>query len=97
MGTHPCVYILASKRTGTLYTGVTGNLCHRGWQHKTGTIPGFTKKYGVDMLVCAEPHETMNSAITREKKIKEWKRKWKIELITGTNPDWRDLYDELSG
>ena len=91
----PCVYILASKRNGTLYTGVTSDLVQRVWQHKNGVVEGFTKRYGVHLLVWFEIHETMASAITREKAIKEWKRAWKLELIEKENPDWRDLYEDL--
>ena len=95
MQLHPCVYILASKRNGTLYIGVTGSLAQRIWQHRHGEVPGFTKKYGVYRLVYAEPHDTMEAAITREKQIKEWKRAWKLRLIESANPEWRDLYDEI--
>ena len=83
----PCVYILASKRNGTLYTGVTSDLVQRVWQHKNGVVEGFTKRYGVHLLVWFEIHETMASAIAREKAIKEWKRAWKIELILETTSD----------
>ena len=93
----PAVYILASNRNGTLYTGVTSNLIQRIWQHKQKQIKGFAQKYDVEMLVWFEIHETMETAITREKQIKEWQRKWKLELIEKTNPDWRDLYDEIVG
>ncbi len=91
----PCVYILASKRNGTLYIGVTSNLPQRVWQHKNDLVEGFTKRYGVHMLVWLEAHETMESASTREKNLKRWKRDWKIELIEKDNPSWRDLYCEL--
>ncbi|HAF95237.1 MAG: hypothetical protein A2021_06380 [Elusimicrobia bacterium GWF2_52_66] len=91
----PCVYILASRRNGTLYTGVTSSLIKRVWEHKNDLVEGFTKRYGVHILVWYELHSNMESAITREKAIKEWKRRWKLELIEGMNPDWRDLYDEL--
>ena len=91
----PCVYILASKRNGTLYTGVTSDLVQRVWQHKNGVVEGFTKRYGVDLLVWFELHETMASAIAREKAIKEWQRAWEIELIEKSNPTWRDLYGEI--
>ncbi|HXK53600.1 MAG TPA: GIY-YIG nuclease family protein [Hyphomicrobiales bacterium] len=97
MERQPVVYILASKRNGTLYIGVTGNLTQRLWQHRNGEVPGFTKKYGVHLLVYAEPHETMEAAITREKQIKDWKRAWKLRLIESANPQWRDLADELLG
>lgn len=90
----PCVYILASKRNGTLYVGVTSNLAQRIWQHKNDQAEGFTKKYKVHTLVWYEAHETMESAIAREKSLKEWQRIWKLELIEADNPGWRDLYAE---
>jgi len=92
---HPCVYLLASRRNGTLYVGVTSNLVKRVWEHKEDLAEGFTKRYGVHTLVWYEPHESMEAAIRREKAIKEWKRRWKLELIEKTNPQWRDLYGEL--
>jgi len=95
MNKEPCVYILASRRNGTLYTGVTSSLIKRVWEHKSDLVEGFTKRYGVHILVWYELHSSMESAITREKAIKEWKRRWKLELIEGINPGWRDLYDEL--
>ena len=91
----PCVYILASRRNGTLYSGVTSNLAKRVWQHKSDVADGFTKRYQVNMLVWYELHPTMQSAIAREKAIKEWKRTWKLELIEKTNPDWSDLSKDL--
>jgi len=91
----PCVYILASKRNGTLYTGVTSDLIKRVWEHKTDTAPGFTKRYGVHVLVYFEPHVTMDSAIVREKQIKKWNRSWKVELIEQRNPEWKDLWHDL--
>ena len=91
----PCVYILASRRNGTLYTGVTSDLIQRVWEHKNDVVPGFTKEYGVHMLVWYEMHEDMLEAIAREKAIKEWKRQWKLRVIEELNPDWRDLYEEL--
>ena len=91
----PCVYMLASRRNGTLYTGVTSDLIKRVWEHKNDFIEGFTKRYGVHMLVWYEAHETMLSAIAREKAIKEWKRRWKLELIESSNSGWRDLYPDL--
>lgn len=93
----PCVYILASKRLGTLYIGVTSNLCSRISQHKLGLVPGFTKRYGVRHLVWFEQHGTMEDAILREKQLKNWQRGWKIELIEKSNPVWRDLFDETCG
>ena len=91
----PCLYILASRRNGTLYTGVTSDLVQRIWQHKNDLVKGFTQKYRVHTLVWYETHATMESAIGREKVIKEWKRVWKIELIETHNPEWRDLYEEI--
>jgi putative endonuclease len=87
----PCVYILASRRHGTLYTGVTSNLFQRLWQHRSGITKGFAGRYGVWLLVWFEMHGDMESAITREKRIKEWRRAWKVRLIEGENPEWRDL------
>jgi putative endonuclease len=78
-----------------MYTGVTRNPIQRIWQHKQGRVRGFTKKYGVHLLVYMELHETMLGAIMREKQIKEWKRVWKIELIESMNPEWRDPYDDI--
>ena len=92
----PCVYILASKTNGTLYTGVTSNLLKRIWQHKNNLVKGFTSKYNVHTLVWYEVHETMESAIQREKAIKNWKRSWKIKVIEDINPGWSDLYDGLT-
>ena len=96
MEKQPCVYILASRRNGTLYIGVTSDLVKRAWEHKNDVVEGFTKKYGVHKLVWFELHETMESAIHGEKKLKEWKRTWKLKLIEGSNPDWRDLYDDIA-
>ena len=92
----PCVYILASRRNGTLYIGVTSNLLQRVWQHKNDFVDGFTKRYGVHTLVWYKSHETMGSAIMREKAIKEWNRAWKLKEIEKANPRWRDLYDDLA-
>jgi putative endonuclease len=92
---NPCVYILANKRNGTLYTGVTSNLVQRVWQHKEGQAEGFTKKYGVKLLVWYEVHETMESAIAREKQIKAGNRQKKLLLIETKNPQWLDLYAEI--
>ncbi len=83
---------MASKRNGTLYTGVTSNLVQRVWQHKNNLVEGFTKHYGIHTLVWYEVHETMESAIIREKSVKKWKRVWKLALIEKNNPEWRDLY-----
>jgi putative endonuclease len=88
----PAVYILASKRNGTLYIGVTSDLVKRIWEHRNDMVEGFTKRYNVHQLVWYELHENMESAIEREKRLKEWKRKWKLELIESTNPNWQDLY-----
>lgn len=93
----PAVYILASERNGTLYIGVTSDLIKRVWQHKESLADGFTKKYGVKMLVWYEQHETMESAIAKEKAMKKWLRKWKLKTIEQTNPDWHDLWPEITG
>ena len=90
------VYILASKRNGTLYTGMTSNLHKRIWQHKNKFIPGFTEKYKVTNLVYYEIHEDPVGAITREKQIKKWNRAWKIKLIETENPEWCDLFESLN-
>jgi putative endonuclease len=91
----PAVYILASKRNGTLYIGVTSNLIKRIWEHKNNLVQGFTKQYNVHDLVWYEMHENMESVIAREKTLKEWKRIWKLELIESSNPDWSDLYNTI--
>jgi putative endonuclease len=91
----PCVYILASRRDGTLYTGVTSGLPVRVYQHRVGAVPGLTREYGVKLLVWFEQHATMESAILRERRIKKWNRAWKLELIEASNPDWRDLAEDL--
>ena len=91
----PAVYIVASKRNGTLYVGVTSNLIKRIYEHKEGVIEGFTKKYGCKLLVFYESHETMLSAISREKLIKGGSRKKKLILIEQINPDWKDLYEDI--
>jgi putative endonuclease len=88
----PAVYILASKRNGTLYIGVTSHLVKRIWEHKNNMVEGFTKRYNVHRLVWFELHESMESAIIREERLKNWKRKWKLELIERRNPEWLDLY-----
>ena len=95
MEKQPCVYLLTNKRNGTLYVGVTSNLPKRVWEHKTKVVKGFTEKYSVDKLVWYERHETMESAIQREKFMKFWKRHWKLKTIEEMNPDWRDLSEEL--
>jgi putative endonuclease len=92
----PCVYILASRRNGTLYVGVTSDLAHRVSEHRSNVVDGFTQDYGVQRLVFVEFHETMEGAIVREKRLKKWRRAWKLELIEQHNPQWCDLYDELA-
>ena len=92
----PCVYMMASSRNGTLYIGVTSDLLSRVWQHKNNTVAGFTKKYEAHQLVWYEPHERMDSAISREKALKKWNRIWKLRLIEQFNPDWQDLYEQLT-
>lgn len=89
------VYILASKRNGTLYIGVTSDLKGRVWEHKNDLVEGFTKRYGVHMLVYYEVADDIRGAIVREKQLKKWNREWKLRLIEDFNPTWRDLYDEL--
>ncbi|MBI2869633.1 MAG: GIY-YIG nuclease family protein [Chloroflexi bacterium] len=89
------VYILASKRNGTLYVGVTNDLLRRVFEHKNDFVRGFTGKYRVHDLVYFELHESLESAITREKQIKKWRREWKVELIEKQNPSWNDLYNGL--
>jgi putative endonuclease len=89
------VYIMASKRNGTLYVGYTNDLARRVYEHKNNLVKGFTNKYTVHMLVYYELCESFDSAVQREKQIKEWKRSWKLELIEKVNPLWKDLYDEL--
>ena len=89
------VYIMASKKYGTLYTGVTSGLVKRVYGHKHDLADGFTKKYQIHNLVYFEPHDDILSAIQREKQIKKWNRLWRINLVEKKNPDWRDLYDEI--
>ena len=91
------VYMLASKRNGTLYIGLTNNLLRRVYEHKSDLIEGFTKKYGIHMLVYYEVYGNIHDAIAREKRIKKWNRQWKINLIEKSNPDWKDLYCNLMG
>jgi putative endonuclease len=88
--------MLASNRNGTLYVGVTSDLLSRIWQHKNDQVEGFTKRYGIHNLVWYEPHPTMESAISREKNIKKWNREWKLALIERMNPQWQDLFEELT-
>jgi putative endonuclease len=89
------VYMLASSKRGMLYTGFTSNLIKRVYEHKKGDIPGYTKRYKIDKLVYFEETSDVISAITREKRIKKWRRIWKIELIEKVNPEWRDLYYDI--
>jgi predicted GIY-YIG superfamily endonuclease len=93
----PAVYIVASKRNGTLYTGVTSNLVRRVWQHRNGVADGFTKRYGCKLLVWYQLADTMEAAILREKQIKAGSRADKLALIEGMNPAWRDLFDDIAG
>jgi putative endonuclease len=95
MTKHPCAYILASKRNGTLYTGVTSDLIKRVWEHKQEVVKGFTSKHHIHMLVWYELHESMISAIEREKSIKNWTRQDKLKLIESTNSEWVDLYSNI--
>jgi len=90
------VYILASKRDGTLYVGVTSDLAGHIWGHKNDVLPGFTRRYGIKMLVWYASFDGISHAIDEEKRIKRWRRAWKIQLIKKDNPDWRDLYEDLS-
>jgi putative endonuclease len=92
---NPFTYIVASQRNGTIYTGVTSDLERRIWQHREGILPGFTQRNGVKILVWFEQHGTIESAITREKQIKAWKRDWKLALFEESNPEWRDLAEDL--
>ena len=91
----PAIYIMASRRNGTLYAGVTSDLVQRVWQHRESVIPGFTARYDCKMLVWYELNDDMTAAITREKQIKGGSRKKKLALIEAMNPSWRDLYDDL--
>ena len=93
----PCVYLLASSRNGVLYIGVTSDLTHRMAEHSQGLIPGFTRRYGVKHLVYCEMHATMDEAIAHEKRLKEWRRAWKVRLIESMNPDWRNLFNPATG
>ena len=91
----PCVYILASRKNGTFYVGVTSDLVKRCWEHKENLVDGFTKRYKIHYLVYFELHETMTDAIQREKQIKKWRRAWKLSLIDEHNHDWHDLSSEI--
>jgi putative endonuclease len=91
------VYLMASGRNGTLYCGVTADLSRRVYEHREGLVPGFTDRYGVKLLVWYEGHDEIADAIAREKRIKEWRRAWKLRLIEAVNPGWEDLYLTLGG
>jgi len=91
----PTVYIMASEKRGTLYVGVTSNVIQRAWQYRQGITEGFSHRYGTKNLVYFEQHETMESAILREKQIKKWRRQWKLDLIFKDNPDWQDLWESI--
>ena len=90
------VYIMTNRRNGTLYVGVTNDICRRAWEHREGLQPGFTKRYGLKRLVYVEPHDGIAAAIQREKAIKTWPRAWKVRLIHEVNPDWDDIYETLA-
>jgi putative endonuclease len=90
------VYLMTNRRNGTLYAGVTSDLPRRAYQHREGLIQGFTKRYGLKMLVYYEQYDDIRTAIAREKAIKHWPRAWKVRLIHAMNPEWKDLYDESS-
>lgn len=94
---HPAVYVLASRRNGTLYIGATSNLVKRIWEHKNHVVEGFTNRYGVHFLVYFEQCDSMESALMREKQLKKWNRAWKLRLIEANNPDWRDLWPDICG
>jgi putative endonuclease len=96
MERQPAIYILASQRNGTLYIGVTSNLVARIWQHRADVIKGFTRKYQVHRLVYFEFHESMPAAIAREKQLKGWRRLWKLRLIESVNPEWEDLWHQIT-
>ncbi len=89
------IYILASKRNGTLYIGITNDIVKRIWEHKEKLVQGFTKKYDVDILVYFEQFTDVKDALKREKALKKWNRRWKLELIEEKNPNWNDLYNDL--
>ena len=90
------IYIMASRRNGTLYIGVTNDIARRAWEHREGLVAGFTRKYRVKMLVHYELFEDISAAIHRETRLKKWKRRWKLELIEKTNPEWHDLYEAIT-
>lgn len=89
------VYIVASRRNGTIYIGVTTDLPKRAWQHREGLVEGFSKRYGCKMLVWYEPHDEIEQAIRREKQMKEWRRSWKLRVIEEMNPNWDDLFETI--
>lgn len=89
------VYLLASRHSGTLYVGMTDDLARRAFEHRSGAVPSFTRKYGVTRLVWFEAHPSRESAFLRERQIKKWRRAWKVELIEAANPDWHDLFPSL--
>ena len=97
MEKQPCVYLLASDRNGTLYAGVTSDLVRRVWQHRTHAVEGFSNQYDITRLVWFEQHESMESAIQREKRLKKWNRAWKVAMIDKVNPSWRDLWPDITG
>ena len=97
MKSRPCVYILANRRNGTLYVGVTSDLVKRVWEHKEDFVDGFSKQYSAHLLVYFETHDRMEDAILREKQMKKWNRAWKLGLIEERNPAWRDLYQDIVG
>ncbi|WDI30045.1 GIY-YIG nuclease family protein [Hyphococcus flavus] len=90
------MYILTSKKNGTIYIGVTADIAERVWAHKQKAVPGFTAKYGVDRLVYMQHFDRIEDAIAEEKRLKNWKRSWKIDLIERENPEWEDLYDTIN-
>ncbi len=96
MDRSPCVYILTNRPYGTLYVGVTADLPRRVWEHRNEFVEGFTKKHGLKRLVWYEQHESMIEAISREKRIKRWRRDWKVNLIQSSNPTWGDLYEQIA-
>jgi putative endonuclease len=92
----PCVYIMASRRNGTLYLGVTSNLAQRAYQHRNGLIEGFSKRYGCRILVWYAAFDDIQDARAHELGVRKWKRAWKLQAIEETNPDWRDLFEEIA-
>lgn len=90
------VYIMANRRNGTIYLGSTTDLARRVWEHRNNVVPGFTKRYGCHRLVWYERHDSLEAARERERRMKEWKRAWKLREIEGPNPDWVDLYDVIA-